>query len=370
MNRIVLVHGPWQLLIAASALRQASRAGGRPSRDILVYISLPDGPLPMPMRQVMDRMAPALWPWHRIVVLDEAIRGGLDDVRGSIEAIRALLPGSAPAEIWLDCLWGGPEKLLAEAFPAARLVLYEDGLHSYLANDDHYLSVPRLIGDPRGAYRALKLRLRELRRPNALTIAMMLPRHVARVSASYLWVSLMLPPADYQRRLPLVQLQTPFVKESLARLAPFVEDVRMEPGGPRALVMGQCFSNYGDLARQSELDFYAGMAGRLQDCGYEVIWKEHPRTRRPFLPQLAEAVPGVRGTPDWGPWPVELFVERLGLSACAGISSTSLFTIPLLFGLPSYSPAGRLQELFRFPDSHLARLVAASIPELPDRTAA
>jgi hypothetical protein len=169
----------------------------------------------------------------------------------------------------------------------------------------------------------------------------------------------------------MVQLKTPFVRDSVERVAPLVDDVRLESGGPRALVMGQCFSNYeGGVSRDTELNCYTEMAEQLRGCGYEVIWKEHPRTRRPFLPELAAAVPGIRGIPDWGPWPVELFVERLGITACAGISSTSLFTIPLLFGLPSYSPAGRLQDLFRFPDSHLARLVAGSIPELPDLTAA
>ena len=61
-----------------------------------------------------------------------------------------------------------------------------------------------------------------------------------------------------------------------------------------------------------------------------------------------------------------MFVERLGLTACVSISSTSLFAIPLLFGLPSYSPARRLLPLFRFPNSELASLVARSIPQIAD----
>jgi hypothetical protein len=366
MSRLVFVHGPWQLLIAASALRQASRSAGGDPRDTLVIFSLHDGPLAPPILEVIERSARVVWPWRRVVVLNDAIHHDIRDARAGTEAVRALLQDAPPDEVWLECLWGNAEKLIAEAYPKARLVLYEDGLHVYLPSEGHHLSVARLLRDPRGTYRALRLRVRERRAPSDLSLAGMLPRHLARVAASYLWITLMIPPADYQRHLPLVQLQTSFVKETLARLAPIVDDVGLEPGGPRALVLGQCFSNYGGVPRDLELDCYVEMARRLQDLGYEVIWKEHPRTRRPILPELVEAVPGVRSAPDWGPWPAELFVERLGLSACASISSTSLFSIPLLFGLPSFSPAARLLPLLRFPDDVLARIVAGSIPQIEE----
>jgi hypothetical protein len=364
MSRFVFVHGPWQLLIAAAALRQAARSEQGRSRDTLVVFSLHDGPLAPPIVEVIRRIATAVWPWHRVVVLDDTIRWDLGEARRCMEAVRATLSDVPPDEVWLDCLWGAAEKIVAETYPKARLVLYEDGLHTYLPNEDHHLDAARPFGDPRGAYCALKLRLREWTHPEDLALAAMLPRHLSRVAASYLWITPMIPPADHQRRLPWVQLQTSFLKDTLARVSPIVDDIDLEPGGPRALILGQCFSNYGDLARGVEVDCYADMAKRLQDRGYEVVWKEHPRTRLPFLAELAEAVPGVRGAPDWGPWPVELFVERLGLSACASITSTSLFSIPLLFGLPSYSPAARLLPLFRFPNDGLARLVAGSIQEL------
>ncbi len=98
--------------------------------------------------------------------------------------------------------------------------------------------------------------------------------------------------------------------------------------------------------------------------GYEVLWKEHPRVRHPFRGELFERVPGIRDFPYTGPWPIEVYVERLGLAACAGLTSTALFSIPLLFNLPSISPAGRYACSFAFPDDHLARLVADSITQV------
>ena len=98
--------------------------------------------------------------------------------------------------------------------------------------------------------------------------------------------------------------------------------------------------------------------------GYDVLWKEHPRMRRPCGSELIELVPGVSAFPDIGPWPIEVYVERLGLAACAGLTSTSLFSIPLLFNLPSFSPAERVASKLEFPDDVLARLVGESITQV------
>ena len=100
--------------------------------------------------------------------------------------------------------------------------------------------------------------------------------------------------------------------------------------------------------------------------GYEVLWKEHPRTHRPFLPDLIEAGIGVHGLPDLGPWPIEIFAERLGLAACASLTSTSLYNLPLLFGLPTFSTVGRYLASFRFPNDLMAQLVAKSIPQIDE----
>jgi hypothetical protein len=365
MSRLVFVHGPWQLLVAASALKQASESSGDGARDTLVIYSLHSATVPGPIREVMCRMAPALGPWRRVIVLDPSIEWDLRDVRPSIEALRARLDVDEPDEVWLTSLWVGAEKGAAETYPGARIVLYEDGLHSYIEAEDYHVSAARCLREPRETYRSVRLRLRERMRPDDLSLSPMLPRHLARVSASYLWISLMLPPPAYQRRLPWVQIQPRFLREAIEQASPLADEVVLDGrSGPTAVVLGQCFSNYGDLARDVELDLYIEMAGRLQEMGYEVLWKEHPRTRRPFLPDLIEAGIGVHGLPDLGPWPIEIFTGRLGLAACASLISTSLFNLPLLFGLPTFSTVGRHLSSFRFPNDVMAQLVAKSIPQI------
>ena len=86
--------------------------------------------------------------------------------------------------------------------------------------------------------------------------------------------------------------------------------------------------------------------------------------RRPCGPELIAQVSGVSLMADTGPWPVELFVERLGVAACAGLTSTSLFTIPLLFNVPSFSPAAHYASQFKFPNNVIARIVGDSISQV------
>jgi hypothetical protein len=77
------------------------------------------------------------------------------------------------------------------------------------------------------------------------------------------------------------------------------------------------------------------------------------------------AVDGIAAMPELGPWPVELFAERLRLACCAAVSSTSLFSFPLRFGLPAYTMmTTTLQSQFRHPNDQMARLVVASVPPI------
>ncbi len=236
---------------------------------------------------------------------------------------------------------------------------------SYLPYEDNRFPVWRCLEEPRNALRALKVRLRQRLRPQDLSISSMLDRHRSRVSATYLWISLAVPPSAPQSRLSWCQLHTDHVKETISRVASIADPIELGPArAPRAIMLGQCFCNYGDISRDFELESYVEIARSVQQMGYEVLWKEHPRMRWPCEPDLIERVPGVRSLPDTGPWPIEVYAERLGIAACAGLTSTSLFSIPLLFNVPSISPAGRFASRLVFPNDVLARLVGASISQV------
>jgi hypothetical protein len=405
MRRLVFAHGPWQLLLAASALKQAATTPPGNAQDILVLLDrgfwssdhaaklkpgsfsrmvqdtqrgpLQDSPFPSPIGDAMSRIAPVVWPWSRIIVLDiddYDVWNNLIDCRKPVEILRDNLNLARTDELWFDCLEGtmlDPHRVVyrvaAELYPKARIVLYEDGLDTYVPLEDHHLSLASCFERPRFAYHSLRARIRQWRRPHNLTTAQLLHRHLARVTASYLWITLMLPPPAYQRRLPWVQLQTRFIKDTVkqaAGLAAGIEPDKASSSGRAAILLGQCFSSWGHLERTAELDCYIDMTRRLKRLGYQVMWKEHPRRARdPLFPDLVRAE-GVHAVPEIGPWPVELFVERWGITACAAITSTALFSLPLLFGIHPFSTAACYISTLPYPNDVMARLVAESIPHL------
>ncbi len=369
-RRIVFAHGPWQLLIATAAIRQETPPGAADrAEDLLVIFPLSVGPSTPGPKDVIERLAGATWQWRQVLMTAELVRDSSPEAAArAVESLRALVGDAQADEIWLDCLWGSYEKVAAEAFPGARIVLYEDGLHTYVDAEDNHMSIGRCARRPRVAYRLARSRLHQWRNPGKLTASLMLRRHLRRVRASYLWIDQIVPAPGYQRRLPRVRLQTEAVRRTIreaSRVAPDAAALGgIDPDGePRAIVLGQCFSNHGDLAREQELDCYLATVTALRGAGFSVLWKEHPRTIEPFLPELAGAVDGITATPELGPWPVELFTEQLRLACCAAVTSTSLFSFPLLFGLPSYTmmtPA--LWSGFRPPNTQMAKLVVTVVP--------
>jgi hypothetical protein len=365
MNRLVFVHGSWQMLLVASALKQGATTAGREASDYLVLYPLHDGPLPSTLLEVISRIAGVVRPWKEVIVLDQAIKPDERRPRPAIEALRARLGVDSVDEIWVDSLIGPLRKVAVEAYPSSAIVLYEDGLHTYLSEEDFHLSLAGSLRHPRDAYRKFKVHLKSWLRSSDLAVAPLLPRHLARVKASYLWISQMVSIPTYQVRLPWVQLETRYFRETVEQVSPLLDGVEIERSSePRAMVLGECFSNYGDLTWQTEFDCFLDQIRRLRALGYEVVWKEHPRIRRPFHNELSLAVPELVTLPDLGPWPIELFIDRLGIAACTSLTSTILFTLPLLFGLPSYSSVHQHLHLLRFPNDELARIVMKSIPNL------
>lgn len=367
-RRIVFAHGPWQLLMATAAIRQATPAEAVDrTDDTLVIFSLSAGPGTPELRAVMEGLGQGTWPWRQVLATADPVRDlSKAAVARAVESLRARVGGPDPEEIWLDCLWGGFEKVSAEAFPKARIVLYEDGLHTYVNVEDDHLSIGRCLGHPRQAYRSARARIRQRGDPGDLGW-LMLRRHLDRVRASYLWIEEIVPVPAYQRHLPRVHLQTEMVRRTIreaARVAPAPAAVEASDL-PRAIVLGQCFSNYGDLPRAQEFDCYLETVTALRKGGFSVLWKEHPRNLEPFLPDLARQIDGIAALPELGPWPIELFAERIGLACCVAVSSTSLFSFPMLFGLPSYTMMNaKLQALFRHPNDQMARIVAACVPSV------
>ena len=173
------------------------------------------------------------------------------------------------------------------------------------------------------------------------------PRHAERLSGAYLVLTDVAPLPEAFAHAPCHTVEARYLRKTLSSCAalPRVADFAApDAGGPRVLILGQSLSRWEVLTRAQEVAIYRQVVDTILANGYDVLWKEHPRTQESFFPDLAGNVaPGRLQELDL-PFalPVELVADRLGLSACVAGISTALFYLPRLYGIPAYTFADDL----------------------------
>ena len=383
-RRVCFALGTWQIVTLAAGLRRAaddSARGGSPFLDYLVLYE-PAGASDA-LKDSMQAVAEAVWPWKRIVWAFDVLSGVRRRV--SQERFDALLGGvrervGVPAvdELWFCWLNRLPEKLIMEAYPDARVVLYEDGLTTYLP-----VPVPPAPHPAFARLTALLTRRMDARRPvrrfrrhkNVLD-----PRHQERLAGLYLVLADVLPVPAAFAHPPCHLVGDHHLRETLrsgAAIAGLADAATGAPGDarPRVLVLGQSLHRWGVLTREQELAVYGHTVDALLAKGYNVLWKEHPRVLEPFFPQLAagtaerrrrdgDTAGTLRELDLPFALPVELVAGRLGLAGCVAGISAALFYLPRLHDIPAYTFAG---DLSPFMTRHWAvqnEMVTNAVPPL------
>ena len=404
MVRVCGVFGTWQLVTLVAALRQAEREGGRAGSDggdILVLYETAG--VTDEFKATLDRMARAAWPWRRIVWAYDLLtnRGAYSEPEfaQTLHAVRERV-GASPEEvdqIW-DCWLTRPaERLLYEAFPQARIVLYEDGLITYTP-----IGVAQ-SGVATNPHRSLRRRIRhwQMARDPTLSASRRFryaggsvdPRHLARVSRAYLQLTDRepLPPAlaavpcervDYALLRAVLDDLAAALSEELKAGVPHGEGTDgegPEAGGaerPRILVLGQALSRNGVMSRASETALYRSVVERVLDLGYSVLWKEHPRVSEPFFDEIADHARAL-GVGDLvqrlalpHAYPIELVAPRLRLAGCVVGTSAAPFYLKRLYGIVSFTFADELLPHMKGVDAFMNRMVRRECPPLSELPAA
>jgi hypothetical protein len=124
----------------------------------------------------------------------------------------------------------------------------------------------------------------------------------------------------------------------------FVDKNNFSSGDRWVLLLGQCFALSGLMDVEEEFSVYTQVVSLLLARGYKVFWKEHPRIDRPFFPRLEVnySSSNLKNLSTYSILPIEVFVTQLKICACVAASSSSLFYLPRIHNIESYSCA----ELF------------------------
>nr|WP_246294671.1 alpha-2,8-polysialyltransferase family protein [Schlegelella koreensis] len=298
----------------------------------------------------MHELAAVAWPWQRVIDAFEFFPCVRRRIRqrefGRLVAeLRARLGLERIDEVWLCWTTRAPEKLILDAYPEARIAVYEDGLFSYLP-------LPLTPPEPPGARAWLRERLdawRPVRRFRRYK-DWLDPRHAARFSGAWMVLADLAPAPGALSHMPRHAIGDAALRETLdacSRIGAAASMPLAPSERPRVLVLGQSLSRWNAVTRADELALYRSVIGRVLARGYDVWWKEHPRVQQPFFDELNEGREAGRVHRLDLPFalPVELVAGRLDLAACVAGISTALFYLPRLFGTPAYTFADELAPM-------------------------
>jgi hypothetical protein len=418
MVRVCGVFGTWQLMALVASLHQERDERERaseintidadPCDDYLILYETAG--VPDEFKNVLHDLAAAIWPWKRIVPAFDLVTNERRMPQHRYDlALRSIrerlgLTADAPDELWVCFLTRPAEKALFEAFPRASIILYEDGLMSYLD-----APVAALDGEkdrnPLDSLRSGFVSLYETAFPvrrfrrSRWNIDV---RHLKRHRRNYHLLTRHFP-------LPssLTNAPTCFVEERYALRAlrdgspllpppsefsraadsdwdgavtePETDEAVTEPEtdereAPRALLLGQALSRNGVMSHEEEAAIYRRVVATVLDRGYSIFWKDHPRVERTFFEEMREFADHREGTgrnmvrrlPFSHAFPVEMVAEKLNLSVCIAGTSAALFYLRRFYSLPCYTFARDLSPYLGDADIAMSEIVVREIPSLDE----
>ncbi len=383
MIRVCSVIGTWQLVTLVASLKQAeteNRSGQKYDDYLIMYET---AGVPDEFKQILRLMAEAAWPWKKIVWAYDVLHSDFDlkqrDYAGLLGTLqeRVGVPAHSVGEVWVCWLTRPAEKILFGAFPRAQIVLYEDGLISYLP-----IQMAERLPTPRSlrarADQAL-LDLSPVRRFRHSGWELD-PRHLSRLSRAYLLLSPDEPLPQTIAHAPRINVDDARVRAVLQtiaqRMAGEIAQATTNANGSsgRVLILGQALSRNHVMSRADELAFYQSVVRAVLDKGYAVLWKEHPRISEPFFDDLQAFATERLGVPAARierlnlphAFPVELVADKLNLAACVAGTSAALFYLQRLYGISCYTFAGDLLPRMQGADVFMNDMVRRHIAPLAD----
>ncbi len=368
MNRLIFATGTWQIVLAASALRQETIPEGILSED---YLVLSASKLSDEMKQIMMQIASSVWNWQKIIWADDILDSSVPvftDINFSpfLQNFKKRIGIDNFGEIWLCKLIDQAEKIVAESYPDAAIAVYEDGLHTYVPQEDWQLWDASLISQPKKLARKISCRVKEAKTSfNCLNKGGLCHKHIARISKAYCLNCDRLPLPRYlkphQQKIESQSIidTLDIINKAIAPLS------SISQGKNYFLILGQCFSRWNLISWSDELKIYRQIFKTITELNLVPIWKEHPRADRAFFPHLAENCPlePIELNVHYA-WPIELFARQLNLQGCVSVTSTSLFNLKSLFEIPTYTVANELSTIFKGDFAEMTTLVANNIPPL------
>ena len=353
-QRVCFVHGTWQLIMLASALKTEAESGLADLCETVLVLYAPYEPY-HDLRAHIREMASFAGDWCRVVSVGAPLRNSRDDNQWPLPvdewtaSLREQAGVENAAAVWLPSVIGFSERLIAAAYPNAELITYEEGLSTY---SEQHLSartwrrvmrlgrdLPALVCRRRLGLHLRSGELSDWRVPRSL---------FRRVKQVYTLLSSQLDVPEPFARVTRVEVPIRIVRSTLEKVSAGCRRSSEHPlpRAPEGSLLFLAGMSHVDLplSWDDEISLYRSVVGELIEKGCGICWKEHPRETRPFNEALrkhfSDRVFSVLDAPQ--EWPAEVLVDKTRFTQCVGTYSSSLYSLPMLFGTRTYTIASRL----------------------------
>tara|TARA_R110002096_G_scaffold412195_3_gene612633 strand:+ start:1638 stop:2675 length:1038 start_codon:yes stop_codon:yes gene_type:complete len=228
--------------------------------------------------------------------------------------------------LWIGKMFSGESKKIIDSFPELPIILFEEGLHSYVDKERFtLLNVTRKADSVKNKIKTiLKFFIKKQKLIKAFP-NLILSIHKSRCIKKYY----LLPLLNNETSKDIVSSKyvSIILKETQRVFGPnsitFVDR-------PIVLVIGQYFSSLNLIDPDSELKVYFKILNHYIDIGVDVYWKGHPRSKM-FDEKIKECFQEKVKVLENNAIPLEFFLISNPNIELSGISSSVLLYNALLF---------------------------------------
>lgn len=332
-KRLIVCNGVAQLMFVDASLAAASEANGQCEFEdhIMVYLIRHSDEKQNLLLQLTERIRC----WHSIefVSTGDSSSSQLDNQLSRLGRID---------EVWVCMPGNRVEQAAMKAFPDARLVFYEDGLNAY--TELHRFR--QLIRHPIRALRwSLVKSAHTLTRMGLGSLFSCWPYR--KFDESWLLLRRDLDPASRYQAHETRDVTSATLLDSVRKIRAISKANIPDVSDPRRTIvmLGCIFYLTRTMSWDDELKVYRTIIDEILSKGYRVLWKEHPRSTRPFGPEIQRQIDsGFECVESNHLFPVELLFVDAPIAGCVSPHSTSLFTLRMLFGTKTFNTVRQFEQ--------------------------
>lgn len=375
-TRLVFVNGIWQLCIVAAAfLQERAKHPEAKYQDYLVLYSRKTANTKLV--EFVETICDAFWNWDGAVRVDwttadwnpQQNKANYPPVQQILQSFHLNSPAIVD-EVWLCKIQFRDERLCADIFSKAAIVIYEDGLHTYAPT--HYL-----VDSPPIDWSNLKKTLAGYKHLFGEVLSQRIDwqhegvkrSHLRRIKKVYSVLGTQIPIPPTLQKVPIEFVEPDLLRSFFVDLNHRLQcESRLAdtPSNSKtALLLGSNLSHLQSFPREREVEVFADTIRRLNEQGYTILWKEHPRNQKPLFEDIQEIVEldNFVYLSNEQKLPIEVIVAESNIDLCGSTLSSSLFYMKQIFGIRTVTCVRPLLDFLKGDFRQLSELTLSIIEE-------